>query len=157
MGNFVMETHLTIAMLTSGVFVVAFALAIMIGWQERLLHHSAQVSHEHADSWLNRLPPMLTMERLLVRVLVLGFLLMSFLIITGMIFSEQIGGAALHWNHKTVFTLLAWVLVGVLLIGRFVRGWRGTVLVRSTKISFILLFLAYVGTHFVLDMVLHRG
>ena len=99
---------------------------------------------------------MLAMERLLVRVLVLGFVLLSGLILTGMFFGEAVWGMALKWNHKTLFTVLAWMVIAVLLLGRKMRGWRGLLLVRSTIIGFVLLFLAYVGTHLVMDVILHR-
>ena len=124
--------------------------------QAKHLHSASDLIHEEKDSWMRRLPPMLAMERLLVRVLVLGFVLLSGLILTGMFFGESVWGAPLKWNHKTLFTLLAWVVIAVLLLGRKAWGWRGLMLVRSTIIGFVLLFLAYAGTHFVMDVVLHR-
>lgn len=150
------DIHLVAATLTTGVFLVALLLAVVVYVQAKHLHNASDLIHEEKDSWIGRLPPMLAMERLLVRVLVLGFVLLSGLILTGMFFGEAVWGAPLKWNHKTLFTLLAWVVIAVLLLGRKVRGWRGLMLVRSTIIGFVLLFLAYAGTHFVMDVVLHR-
>ena len=137
-------------------FAVAFLLAVVIYFQARHLHSTDELLNDTQDSWINRLPPMLAMERLLVRVLVLGFVLLSGLILTGMFFGEAVWGMALKWNHKTLFTVLAWMVIAVLLLGRKMRGWRGLLLVRSTIIGFVLLFLAYVGTHLVMDVILHR-
>ena len=150
------DMHIMVASLTSGVFVVAFLLAVVIYFQARHLHSTDELLNDTQDSWINRLPPMLAMERLLVRVLVLGFVLLSGLILTGMFFGEAVWGMALKWNHKTLFTVLAWMVIAVLLLGRKMRGWRGLLLVRSTIIGFVLLFLAYVGTHLVMDVILHR-
>ena len=150
------DIHLVAATLTTGVFLVALLLAVVLYMQAKYLHNASDLIHEEKDSWISRLPPMLAMERLLVRVLVLGFVLLSGLILTGMFFGEAVWGAPLKWNHKTLFTLLAWLVIAVLLLGRRFRGWRGLMLVRSTIIGFVLLFLAYAGTHFVMDVVLHR-
>ncbi len=150
------DVHVMVASLTSGVFFVAFLLAVVIYFQARHLHSAEELFNDTDDSWVNRLPPMLAMERLLVRVLVLGFVLLSGLMLTGMFFGEVVWGMALKWNHKTLLTVLAWVVIAVLLLGRQIRGWRGLLLVRSTIIGFALLFLAYVGTHFVMDVILHR-
>lgn len=150
------DIHMVAATLTTGVFLVALLLALVVYVQAKHLHNASDLIHEESDSWISRLPPMLAMERLLVRVLVLGFVLLSGLILTGMFFGEAVWGAPLKWNHKTLFTLLAWVVIAVLLFGRRARGWRGLMLVRSTIIGFVLLFLAYAGTHFVMDVLLHR-
>lgn len=151
------DIHLVAATLTTGVFIVALLLAVVIYFQAKHLHSAADLMHEAKNSWTSRLPPMLAMERLLVRVLTLGFILLSGLILTGMFFGEAVWGAPLKWNHKTLFTLLAWAVIAVLLLGRRSRGWRGLTLVRSTIIGFVLLFLAYAGTHFVMDVLLHRS
>jgi ABC-type uncharacterized transport system permease subunit len=45
---------------------------------------------------------------------------------------------------------------GVLLAGRATRGWRGRIAMRFTIGGFVLLLLAYVGSRFVLEVVLHR-
>lgn len=151
------DIHLIAAMLTTGVFLVALLLAVVVYAQAKHLHNANELIRENKDSWTSRLPPMMAMERLLVRVLVLGFVLLSGLILTGMFFGEAVWGAPLKWNHKTLFTILSWLVIAVLLLGRKLRGWRGLMLVRSTIIGFVLLFLAYAGTHFVMDVLLHRS
>jgi ABC-type uncharacterized transport system permease subunit len=98
----------------------------------------------------------LVLERMLFRVLTLGFGLLTLLILSGMFFGEQVWGRSLIFNHKVVLTLWAWLVFAVLLAGRYVRGWRGLTAVRATIFGFALLFLAYVGTHFVFDVILKR-
>jgi ABC-type uncharacterized transport system permease subunit len=68
-------------------------------------------------------------------------------------------GAAVRgwkWDHKTVFSVLAWVTFGVLLIGRARFGWRGRTARRVLYAGSVLLLLAYVGSRFVLEVVLAR-
>jgi ABC-type uncharacterized transport system permease subunit len=56
-----------------------------------------------------------------------------------------------------VFTLISWGVFGVLLLGRRLRGWRGKTALRLTLGGFGLLLLAYVGSRFVLEVILRRG
>jgi ABC-type uncharacterized transport system permease subunit len=60
------------------------------------------------------------------------------------------------WNHKTIFTVLSWLTMGVLLWGRWRWGWRGRLAVRTLYVAAGLLLLGYVGSRFVLEVVLHR-
>ena len=106
---------------------------------------------------LDQLPALLTMERLLFRMIGLGFVLLSLTVLSGIVFSEQLFGQALKWDHKSVFTLLSWLLFAALLAGRRLRGWRGKTAWSFTLVGFATLLLAYVGSRFVLEVVLHRG
>jgi ABC-type uncharacterized transport system permease subunit len=73
------------------------------------------------------------------------------------VFSEQLFGTPFKWDHKTVFTMLSWGLFGLLLAGRVWRGWRGKTALRFTLTGFATLLLAYVGSRFVLEVILHRS
>ncbi|MGL4768573.1 MAG: cytochrome C assembly family protein [Formosimonas sp.] len=143
--------HIALAVLTSAVLLGAFVLAILLWLQTRRLHALSP-----KPSLLDRLPPVLSLEKKLFRTIGAGFVLLMVLIGSGMLFGEHVWGRALAFNHKVVLTLLAWLVFAVLLIGRYIYGWRGLVAVRATIIGFALLFLAYVGTHFVLDVILKR-
>src|SRR3546814_3472484 len=69
----------------------------------------------------------------------------------------QLTGKVLPFDHKTVFMLLSWLTFGVLLLGRHIRGWRGRVALRWTLTGFAFLILAYTGSRFVLEVILHRS
>jgi ABC-type uncharacterized transport system permease subunit len=97
------------------------------------------------------------MEKLLFRLIGFGFVLLTLTVLSGVVFSEELFGQAFRWNHKNVFTMLSWILFGVLLIGRKWRGWRGKTALSFTLIGFTTLLLAYVGSRFVFEVVLHRS
>jgi len=98
------------------------------------------------------------MEKILFRLITIGFVLLTLTVFSGVVFSDQLFGKALNWkDHKMVFTLLSWLLFGVLLAGRKWRGWRGKTALSFTLSGFATLLLAYVGSRFVLEVVLHRG
>ena len=87
-------------------------------------------------------------------------MLLSATLVAGLLFSETLYGTAVRnwkWDHKTVFSVLAWITFGVLLIGRARFGWRGRTATRVLYIGAIFLLLAYVGSRFVLEVILHRA
>jgi ABC-type uncharacterized transport system permease subunit len=102
------------------------------------------------------LPPLLTMETLLFRIIGVGFVLLTLTLASGVVFSEQIFGKAWQFNHKVLFGFISWGVFAVLLIGHRFRGWRGRTAVRWTMSGFVFLLLAYIGTQFVLEVVLRR-
>ena len=153
--------HVAIAMLAYSTLTVAAFHAVLMALQESKLH----IRHSNAaganEGWfmaaIDRLPALLTMEKLLFRLITIGFILLSLTVFSGIIFSEQLFGKPLKWDHKTIFTLLSWIMFGVLLAGRHWRGWRGKTALGFTLTGFVTLLLAYVGSRFVLEVVLHRG
>jgi ABC-type uncharacterized transport system permease subunit len=105
---------------------------------------------------LSQLPSLLALERLLFRLIGAGFVLLTATLLTGVVFSEQLFGRALRFEHKTVFTIASWLVFAGLLGGRIVFGWRGRTALRWTFAGFLMLLLAYVGSRFVLEVVLRR-
>ena len=93
---------------------------------------------------------------MLFNVLHWGFALLTVTLISGMLFSEQIFGKAAVFNHKTVFSIASWFIYGWLLIGRHRYGWRGRKAIKLTLLGFALLLLAYVGSRFILWIVLGK-
>ena len=150
--------HIAIALLAYSTLTVAAFHAVLMLLQESKLHARAAAP---ASGWMaaaiERLPALLTMEKLLFRLIAFGFALLTLTVASGILFSEQLFGKPLTWDHKTIFTLLSWALFGILLAGRRWRGWRGKTALSFTLTGFATLFLAYVGSRFVLEVVLHRG
>jgi ABC-type uncharacterized transport system permease subunit len=103
--------------------------------------------------------PLMTLERLTFRFVEAGFVLLSATLLVGWLFSEQLYGPGLlwNWNHKTIFSVLAWLVFAGLLIGRARLGWRGLKAVRVMYVGCGLLLLGYVGSRFVLEVMLARS
>jgi len=83
-----------------------------------------------------------------------GFVLLSLTLLTGILFVDNL--FAQHLAHKTVLSILAWVVFGALLYGRRAWGWRGRRAVNLTLAGMAILLLAFFGSKFVLELVLHR-
>jgi ABC-type uncharacterized transport system permease subunit len=97
--------------------------------------------------------PLLTLERLTFRFAAAGFVLLSATLLAGLLD----GGGRWRWDHKTTFSVLAWLAFAILLLGRARFGWRGRRAVRMLYVGSLLLLLAYVGSRFVLEVVLGRA
>jgi len=143
--------HFLVAMLAYGFFALAAAQAIFMGILEKYLHSpraSSRLTHS--------MPPLLLLEALLFRILNIAFVLLTLALGSGLIYSDEIFGRALTFDHKTVFGIISWLLLAILLTGRHIYGWRGRRALKWTLSGFAALLLAYVGSRFVLEVLLER-
>lgn len=147
---FAFKAHISAAMLAYSLFTIAVFHAVLISQVETRLHHAVM------PRILQSLPPLLTMENLLFRLIGVGFVLLTLTLVSGMVFSEQIFGKAWQFNHKVLFGFISWGVFAVLLWGHHFYGWRGKVAVRWTISGFVFLLLAYLGSKFVLEVLLGR-
>ncbi|KAA0081577.1 cytochrome C assembly family protein [Trinickia soli] len=152
------KMHFIIANIAYGLAAIAALHALMMLFAERRLHtlSGALDRNGWVASWLDTLPPLLTLEKLLFRLIGAGFVLLTLTLISGVLFSEQLLGRPLVFDHKTVFAVLSWLMFGGLLTARKVSGWRGRAALRWVLASFVALLLAYVGSRFVFEVLLHR-
>ena len=142
-----LRIHVLLSVCAYSLLTIAALQAGLLALQDR------QISKKH-PSTIMRLPPMQLMEELLIQIIAIGFFLLSLSLVTGLMFLNDIFGQ--HLVHKTVLSILAWLIFGVLLWGRWARGWRGKKAIKWTIWGFIFLMLAYFGSKFVLELVLHR-
>ena len=138
--------HVTISLIAYSLLGLAALHAIVLSIQNSLLH-------QHQPGGLVRLlPPLKTMENVLFETIVLGFVFLSISLVSGMIYLENM--FAQHLVHKTVLSILAWIVFAILLAGRWLFGWRGRTAIRWTLVGFASLMLAYFGSKFVLEVLL---
>ena len=144
-----LQLHAWCALLAYATLAIAALLALMLWAQERALRR-----REFHD-WMRALPPLTELEALLFRTIAVGFILLTATLLTGVLFVENL--LEQHLVQKTVLSVLSWLLFGGLLLGRWRYGWRGTTAVRWTLAAMALLVLAFFGSKFVLELVLHRS
>ena len=143
-----LQLHAWCALLAYATLAIAALLALMLWAQERALRR------REFHAWLRALPPLTELEALLFRTIAVGFILLTATLLTGVLFVENL--FAQHLAHKTVLSVLSWLLFGGLLLGRWRYGWRGAMAVRWTLTAMAMLVLAFFGSKFVLELVLHR-
>jgi ABC-type uncharacterized transport system permease subunit len=144
------KVHLLISLLAYSLFTIAAVHTVLMALAERRLHGHV-LSHI-----LGKLPPLLTMEALLFRIITVGFILLTLSILSGVMFSEELFHKPLQFNHKSLFALLSWGIYAALLGGRQIYGWRGRTAILWTLAGFAMLLLAYIGSKFVLEVILQR-
>lgn len=154
-----LRVHLLIAFAAYAMITVAALHALLMALLDRHLHRPLDAPAERSllSRVLDAQAPLLVQERLLFRVIWIGFIVLTAAVATGSIASMELTGQILPFDHKTVFTLLSWLTFGILLLGRHIWGWRGRVALRWTLTGFAFLILAYTGSRFVLEVILQRS
>ncbi len=141
-----LRIHVLISLLAYSLFTLASVQAILLSIQD---HH---LRHRHPGGFIRALPPLQTMEALLFEMIGLGFVLLTFALISGFVFLDDI--FAQRMVHKTILSIVAWLVFGTLLWGRFRFGWRGQKALTWTLVGFVVLALAYFGSKFVIELLL---
>ncbi len=143
-----LQLHAWLALFAYATLSLAALLAIMLWFQERALRQ------RRIEGWLRALPPLTQLEQLLFHSIGAGFALLTLVLVTGVLFVDNL--LTQHLWHKTVLSALSWLVFGWLLFGRWRYGWRGQRAVKFTLSAMALLLLAFFGSKFVLELILHR-
>jgi ABC-type uncharacterized transport system permease subunit len=150
--------HFIVATISVGLLSLAAMHAMLMSIQDRALHRQlAIVPNSRVAHWLEDLPPLMTMESLLFNLLYVGFALLSLTVFSGLLFSQTLFGRPLVFDHKTIFALVSWFLFAGLLLARWRVGLRGRAAIRWVLSAYTALLLAYVGSRFVLEVILQRA
>lgn len=140
-------THIILSLLAYSVLTIASLLALQLAYLDyRLKHHKLSLTSI-------KMPPIMTLEKSLFQFIFIGFILLSGTLLTGFIFLEDMftQGKA----HKSILSMIAWIIYAIILWGHYKRGWRGRLMVYITIISSSLLTLAYFGSRFVREVILN--
>jgi ABC-type uncharacterized transport system permease subunit len=141
-----MHTHILSSIIAFSLLTIAAFQAILFAIQDHQLR-------KHSPKWfIQSLPPLQTMESLLFQMITMGMIFLSISLISGFIFVEDL--FAQHLGHKTILSILAWIIFCGLLTGRSLFGWRGQTAMRWTLFGFAALLLAYFGSKLVYEFIL---
>jgi len=145
-SNVTIQGHIMISVIAYSLIMLGAVQAILLAYQDRAIR-----SH-HPGGFIRYLPPIHDMETLLFQFLGFGFVLLSGSLLTGFFYLDDI--FAQHQAHKTLFSLIAWLILGTLLFGRFQFGWRGRTAVRWTLSAFALLMIGFFGSKLVYQFII---
>jgi ABC-type uncharacterized transport system permease subunit len=146
--SWAMSTHILTSIIAFSLLNIAALQAILLAIQDR------QLKSHHPQRFVLSIPSLQTMESLLFQMIGTGLAFLSIALISGFLFIEDL--FAQHLVHKTVLSILAWIIFTCLLIGRERYGWRGQTAIKWTLCGFVSLLLAYFGSKLVLEIILHR-
>lgn len=147
-GSYVINTgaepkkllHILLSFLSLGILMIAALQALFL----TLLDHALR--KKYSNPLIESLPPLQKMESLLFQLIGLGFIILGIVIYTGLDFYVNIFTSQL-WRHM-VLAFAAWAVLGILLMGRLIWGWRGRTAIRWSLIGATLLFIAFITSHF---------
>lgn len=143
-----LSVHVTASLLAYSLLSIAAVTAVVIAVLHNLLR-----SHR-APRLIEILPPLVVMENLLFKMIGAGWIILTISLGTGLLFIDNL--LAQHLAHKTFLSIIAWLVFGLLLLGRWRYGWRGMRVVRLCLIGMAMLLLAYFGSKAVLELLLDR-
>lgn len=141
-----MVSHILLSLIAYSLLTIASLQALLLAYQNK------QLKARHFHNVVGILPPVETMEKLLFELVWSGFIFLSLSLGTGIIYIENILEQQL--SHKTVFSILSWVIYAVLLLGRHFLGWRGKLAVQCIIGGFIALMLSYFGSKLVIEIII---
>jgi ABC-type uncharacterized transport system permease subunit len=144
--------HWLLGLVSYGLIGAAVLHALMLDRAERKLRERPSPPSGGRAAMVGL--PLLTLERLTFRFVDAGFLVLTLAVALGSWFAWSRSGW--RWDHKTVFSLLGWAVMALLVFGRHARGWRGLRATRWIYTGAVLLLLAYVGSRFVFEVLLGR-
>jgi ABC-type uncharacterized transport system permease subunit len=146
--DWTIRTHIVLSLFSAGVLTLAAVQAGALALQDQLLHDPGR------GRIMLGLPPLQTMERLLFQLIGVGFFLLSLTLLSGLSFLRD--WLAQHLAHKTILSITAWLIFGVLLWGRWRYGWRGRTAIRWALSGYGVLILAYFGSKLILEQLLGK-
>lgn len=150
LANLPFMLHIGTSLLAYSLFGITTLIAVLILLLSRDLH-------QHKFSPLvSFLPPLLSLEKLMFQGMWVGFGLLTVSMVSGIFFAEAVFGQPVAFTHKTIFGVLSWLIYASLLLKRSITAWRGKKVAVWTIIGFISLMLAYVGSKFILEVILQR-
>jgi len=140
-----LKIHVLVSIIAYSLLGLAACMSIALSLQNSMLHN------HRPGGLMKKLPPLQVMEKLLFDFILAGFIGLTFALLSGFVFLEDL--FAQHLVHKTVLSIIAWLVFAILLVGRFTIGWRGRTAIRWTLSGFASLMLAYFGSKFVLEFI----
>jgi len=139
--------HISLALFAYACLAIASLYAVQLSYINfRLKEKNASLLH-------SSLPPLMAVENILFKLLLVGTVLLTLSLVSGFMFLDNM--FAKEQAHKTVFSLLAWGLYSVILMGHSLFGWRGKPVIWSTIVGGALLTLAYFGSRIVREVILN--
>ncbi len=146
-SSFALQAHILLSLISYSILTVAALQSVVVAVQNSVLRKNP------SGAILRTFPALESMEHLLFQMIALGFVLLTLSLLSGLLFVEDF--FAQHLVHKTFFSIIAWMVFLFLLWGRFAYGWRGKKAIKLSLGGFILLMLAYFGSKFVTEFILH--
>ncbi|HEU5432793.1 MAG TPA: c-type cytochrome biogenesis protein CcsB [Thermomicrobiales bacterium] len=128
-----MTIHVSMAILAYSSFAVAFGAAVLF-----------LIASHWRVAWL---PTPALLDDLSFRAVTIGFPAMALVLIMGSVWAYQAWGTYWSWDPKEAAALFTWLIYGVYLHTRTLRGWRGSRSAVILLIGFGAVIFTYYGNY----------
>ena len=143
-----LDAHIAFALATYGLLTIGAVAGFAVFLQERAL------KAKRPTSLTRMLPAVAESEALEVGLLAAAEAVLALGVASGMAAEHFLGDTLLPFEHKTLFSLAAFAVIGILLLARYRWGIRGRRAARLALLAYLLLTLAYPGVKFVTDVLM---
>jgi len=124
------------------------ALACGAGLLYLLQEHA--IKSKHRGFFFKRLPSLELLDHTGYACIVTGFTMLTFGLITGLIYAKSVWGRFWSWDPKEVWSGITWLLYAALLHQRLTFGWRGRRAAIMAIIGFAVILFTFLGVNFLL-------
>ena len=144
--------HILVSLLAYSTLTLAAVQAILLAMQNNYLHKRRK--NPQQSNFFRTLPALEDMEYFLFHLISVGVILLSISLLSGFYYLENLFGSSVA--HKTILSIISWIIFSALLFGRSKYGWRGKTAVRWTISGFAVLALAFFGSKFIQEYVIDK-
>lgn len=130
--------HVSTAIISYGAFGVSFAVSLMFLLRRKMKEN---------PFWQKHIPEEEKLDLLSYRAVSLGFLFLTFVIVSGAIWAERAWGSYWSWDPKETWSLITWIIYALYLHLRLSKGWRGKSTALFAAIGFICVIFTYIGVN----------
>lgn len=130
--------HVSTAILSYGAFGVSFAVSLMFLMRQKMKDNVF---------WQEHIPEEQKLDMISYRAVSLGFLFLTFVIITGAIWAERAWGSYWSWDPKETWSLITWIIYALYLHLRISKGWKNKSAAMFAVIGFICVIFTYIGVN----------
>ncbi|MEH6457215.1 MAG: cytochrome c biogenesis protein CcsA [Cocleimonas sp.] len=144
--------HILVSLLAYSTLMLAAIQAILLATQNNFLHK--RLKNPQQSNFFRTLPALEDMEYFLFNLIGVGVILLSIGLLSGFYYLDNLFGSSVA--HKTILSILSWIIFSALLLGRWKYGWRGKTAVRWTISGFAVLALSFFGSKFIQEFVIEE-
>ena len=129
----------------------AFTVAAGLGLMFFIRFSGSGSAQRGGDSPAGALPGVDTIEDLIYKSMLFGFIWLSAGIITGAVWANSAWGTYWSWDPKETWSLITWFIYAITLHSRYTRGWQGKTIAWMAVLGFFSVIFTYYGVNFFLS------
>lgn len=146
--SFWLYIHIFFAWLAYAAYTVAFGIGVLYVMKDGK-------AAEREGSMLSRIPPLDQLDDMMFRYVVFGFITDAVMIASGAIWAKDLWGSYWAWDPVETWSLISWLLYGLVIHLRVSLNWKGKKLAWLTIFAIIGVLATFWGVNFIVEKSAH--